>query len=87
MKLYFPSHLRITSKSLPCKINAKVLIVVDYQIPIIKTENFNGNGKIYRFIITIQIYENGGIVISVWGQTEVIFVYDFMIVYSNIYCL
>lgn len=69
MKLYFPSHLRITSKSLTCKINAKVLIVVGYQIPIIKTENFNGN--VYRFIITIQIYENGGMVISIWGQTEV----------------
>lgn len=62
MKLYFSSHLRITCKSLTCKINAKALIVADYQIPTIKTENLNGN--VYSFI-TIQIYENGEMVISI----------------------
>lgn len=69
MKLYFSSHLRITSKSLTFKINDKALIVVDYQIPTIKTENLNGD--VYRLINTIQTYENGGMVISIWGQTEV----------------
>lgn len=50
MKLYFSRHLRITSKSLTFKINAKALIVVDYQIPTIKTKNLNGN--VYRLINT-----------------------------------
>ena len=64
MKLYFS----ITSKSLICKINAKTLIVVDYQIPTIKNKTENPIGNVCRLSITIQIYENGGMVKSVLGQ-------------------
>lgn len=31
----------------------------------------NPNGKVYRFIITTQIYENGEMVLSILVQTEV----------------
>ena len=59
MKLNFS----ITCKSMICKINNKALIVVDYQHQLLKIKQ-NPKGNIYRLSITVQIYENGGMVVK-----------------------
>ena len=46
-----------------CKINNKALIVVDYQHQLLKIKQ-NPKGNIYRLSITVQIYENGGMVVK-----------------------